>query len=138
MYLNESTNLFVEIATKQKLKYEIKNDVNIEVLVELGKQPNLKFNILLCLQNNDELWFYIENLYFCIFPFEEVKNEFSSAVNGFISGNYRILKSYQYNLNYPFRWSLQEYKNNEWKNVLTTNKFLKIPFLPVKYEILQN
>lgn len=138
MYSHKSVKLFVDIATQHELKYEIKKNINVEVLFKVNQQSNLKFDIQLCLLNNDELWFYIDDLYFCMFPFKEVKNTFRSVIDSFISGRYRVLKLYQDGFDSPYQWSIQEYNNDKWKNILTTNRFFKNPFLPVRHEILQN
>ena len=53
MYLCKFMDLFIDIATQHKLKYEIKSSIDVEIICELSRQLNLKFNILLCLQNND-------------------------------------------------------------------------------------
>lgn len=92
----------------------------------MGKQSNLKFDICLYLQNNDELWFYIEDLHFCMFPFDKVKARFCLIAKGFISGNYRILKLYQGSFSAPYRWYLQQYDSDECENIIRGGRFFKI------------
>ncbi len=97
--LQIAKKIFKRIATDYpSLETTIQEGSQVELEMVIPKQKGLKFPIHLNLQNNDELHLQAGNCFWlewfpCTNP--ERVEQFVDAVNGLISGKYRILEHYR-------------------------------------------
>ena len=89
---------FAELAAEfPSLEFVREPDAPIEVSIRLPKQPGLSQAVWLGFQNNDELHFSVGHFWLEWFPCSTPAKvrEYIEAVNGFLSGRYRVVEHYR-------------------------------------------
>lgn len=108
---------------------------NVECMLDIPVQNGIRISINLNLQNNDELHLQIgEEFWLEWFPCDnkEIVDEFYFAVNGILTGKYRIL-TYR-------RWGrtekshLQMRNDDQWKTIGRYWRYFYTPFLPFGFK----
>jgi hypothetical protein len=119
-FSKDAEDLFRGIAKEFCLKIEKRNDDPVELSMDLPKQVGLNYDLWLCLQNSDELWFCVGDLFTCsMFPYSEVKDKFSDNLRATLSGDYRILIFRREQRSKPAISVLQKESDNGWETVFT-------------------
>jgi hypothetical protein len=67
------------------------SDAPVEVLWEFPIQPGLHHPIVLCLQNNDELSFGVNEFWTYLFPFPDKSAFFERIIDAWVEGRARIV-----------------------------------------------
>ncbi len=82
--------LFRDIAAAFDLEIELLDDP-VELAMRLPVQDGLQFDIYLCMQNTDELWFCVDDFFtYSSFPYPVVQDEFRLNLSDFLSGRSRL------------------------------------------------
>ncbi len=132
--------LFQGVAAELELDIAIDEDVPVEVSMTLPKQGGLKFEIWLCLQNIDELWFSVDDVFTTSrFPCQEVIGDFRDDLVGFIKGDLRI-RVISHAKTGKVRSSFLERKDaGEWQVVSTYGRGIRLRlFVETTEKIIQN
>ena len=118
------------------------DDPNVEISVEIPRQPGLAFDVHLNFQNRDELHLGAGEIFWCSwFPSSKatVANRYSEAVLGIISGQYRIVEYWRWG--WPVRANLQAPMPEGWRTVAKSGKGL-LYLIPLRWgeteRVLQN
>ena len=139
-YSDDAEVLFRNIAKEFNLRIEKREDDCVELSMDLPRQDGLNYEIWLCLQNYDELWFCVGDLFTCsMFPYLEIKNEFASYLRGALSGDYRIVTYTRARTIRPSISELQKPVADGWETVFTYGYKFSSVFLSkrwLKAEIL--
>lgn len=99
----------------------IKNkDDPVEISYTLPVQDGLKYEVWLCLQNNDELHLQVENFWVGWFScaYEEIVQKYEDAVIKFLLGESRIVE--YYNGKRCAKAIFQRFENGEWVSGATS------------------
>ncbi len=137
-YTDEAKSLFIEIAEKHELNYHFDEKAPVELLMEISAQPGLSLDLSMCLQNWDELWLWVDTGSFCMFPFDEKHDRYRQGVDGFISGNGRIVKKVQGPWNWQRGALLQIKTEKGWERVASGGNMFRMPFLSQSEVIVVN
>lgn len=109
-----------------------------EISLDIPQQDNLKFEINLNLQNEDELHLYVGNFWYQWHPCTNTDRlkQFTDAVIGILLGKYRIHEHYYGKR--LFKAELQMPWHADWRTIAVYRTF-RIPF-PFKktYRFIQN
>jgi len=110
----------------------------LDLSMDIPKQPGLDFNINVNLQNIDEIHISTKYIHCSFFSAKSqyIVDMFYQAVQGLINGNYRIVQFHKRGKLY--KSLLQCFKDNEW--VTANTEFYKMSWPWTKYEktIIQN
>jgi hypothetical protein len=137
--IDDAERFFVGLAERNGLSFIVKRQPYVELVVTLPAQPRLSFEIHLLLQNVDELCIQLKNYSSSYFPSANPDKRacFEDAVQGLISGQYRILSHVRPKWTGWIKSHLQSREQNGWKN-LTTYRSFGFPFGRVVTTIVQN
>ncbi len=114
------------------------NHKYLELSMDIPKQNGLDFEINLNLQNNDELHISTSYIWCQLFSAESqnIVDDFLNAVQGLISGEYRIQQLIK--ANKVYRSMLQRPEKNQWKTIYTHYQKIKFPWIKLEENIIQN
>jgi hypothetical protein len=90
-YIKEATALFIRLADKHGLHYQVETDAPMEVLWTLPAQARLSMPLTFGLQNGDELNFGVGDFWSYFFPFDERAAIFERVVDAWIEGRARVV-----------------------------------------------
>lgn len=113
------------------------NHPQLDLTMDIPAQPGLTFNIHLNLQNEDELHLSAGSFWNSWFPCtdSEIVEKYIEAVNGLISGEYRIREHLKGGR--AFRAELQTLQNGQWQTISNWGTW-SLPWLRKRYKIVQN
>lgn len=120
------------------LKMEVDEDHSqLDLVMDIPAQPGLTFNIHLNLQNEDELHLCAASFWNSWFPCTdpEVVERYVDAVNGLISGEYRIREHLKGDR--AFRAELQVLQDGQWRTISNWGTW-SLPWQRKSFKILQN
>ncbi len=120
---------------KMTIDYNYKN---VDLSMDIPKQDGLDFDINLNLQNDDELHISTSFIWCQLFPADsqELVGAFTDAVQGLITGDYRILQFIKDGKVY--KSFLQRPENNGWVTVYRHIHKLAFPWTRLEKNIIQN
>jgi hypothetical protein len=123
----------------------LRSSIQVEPIPELALtldfevQPGLLFPVSANLQNVDELHLNVGTVFWYEwFPCDDpaVITAFRQAIDGVLSGDYRVIEFYRKNR--PFKAKLQRTENGTWKTVATSTSIRFPSFTRARTSILQN
>lgn len=132
-YRPEAEALFKGIAERQGCRLERHSEAPVELLFSLiGPDPNE--TIKLGLQNGDELNLGIDDFWSCFFPFEEMKSVFRKTVQGWFTGQSRLV--YRWRGKRLMKIELQvKLKDQSWQRVYSHLTSMIFPLWTTRDEI---
>jgi hypothetical protein len=113
-------SVFAEIANRFPSLKMIENvGEQVEISITIPAQPGLSHEVWLCLQNRDELHFYVGSFWLEWFPCtkHDRVEAYLNAVTGFLSGKYRVLEHYRGERCYKAQ--LQKPEDGRWQTIGT-------------------
>ncbi|MBX2965119.1 MAG: hypothetical protein KF845_03170 [Cyclobacteriaceae bacterium] len=114
-----------------------RNPEHVDVSMDILKQPGLDFDIYLNLQNEDEFHIATPDIWCEWFPVNsQIAEECIKAVQGLITGEYRILKFTRNGTTY--KALLQSENNGQWATVFSDIYKFKFPWIKLKTQIIKN
>lgn len=110
----------------------------VEISITMPVQSGLAYEVWLCLQNRDELGFSVGHFYIEFFPCTKPDRveRYIDAVNGFLSGEYRILEHYKGTKCY--RAQLQKPEGDHWRTIANWATIWIPPFFNKTLKELRN
>jgi hypothetical protein len=114
------------------------NDKDVDLSMDIPKQDGIDFDINVNLQNEDELHISTDYIWCQFFSAEspELVETFTHAVQGLISGDYRILQFVKNGKVY--KSFLQRPENNEWETIYRHIHKISFPWTRLEQNIIQN
>lgn len=129
-FSDDAEILFRNMAEEFSLRIEKREGDPVELSMDLPSQEGLKYDIWLCLQNDDEIWFCVGDLFTCsMFPYSEVKKKFSNYLRGALSGAYRIVTYTWTRSTRPSISELQRPTTDGWETIYTYSNTLGLAYL---------
>lgn len=111
---------------------------DVDLAMDIPKQNGLDFEINLNLQNEDELHISTDYIWCQFFSAdsEELVEKFYESAIGLINGEYRILQFVKDDKVY--KTFLQKPKEDDWETIYTGYERIRMPWIKVKKNIIQN
>ncbi|UPT63229.1 MAG: hypothetical protein M0D54_01275 [Hyphomonadaceae bacterium JAD_PAG50586_4] len=131
----EAEALFRAFAERHSLTIRKVKEPNVELLMELPRQPGLSFDLTLGLQNADELSIGFEGFWSYIFPFNQKHELVSSLLDGIVSGACRLAVHRQFGL--VVKRVLERRVGDNWEPIYQALGF-GVPFIGTQVAYLSN
>jgi hypothetical protein len=134
-----------EVFQQVSLSVVLRSSIQVEPSPELALtldfevQPGLLFPVSANLQNVDELHLSVGTGFWCEwFPCDDpaVTNAFRQAIEGVLSGDYRVIEFYRKNRSFTAK--LQRTENGAWRTVATSTSIRFPSLTKARTSILQN
>jgi hypothetical protein len=125
-HTDKAVALFARFAERHRLRYEIEDDVPVEVLWTFPVQEGLIHSLVLGLQNGDELNFGVSDFWSYFFPFEENAEGFERILDAWMAGEARVAVT--------GRWGrvLQLRDDGKWRSVYFANRLMPLWRKPLR------
>lgn len=134
-YTTEAEELFRAFAARNSLTIQKIDEPNVELLMEVPRQPGLSFDLTVGLQNADELNIGFEGFWSYIFPFNQKRELFSSLLDGIVCGGCRLAVHRQ--LGRVVKRVLERRVGDKWEPVYHALGF-GVPFIGTKVAYVSN
>ncbi len=117
--IERARQLFIESAARHGLSIEWDETSPVELACSIPEQLGLDWYLWLCVQNYDELHIQHDLFTFSWFPADEPEKEaeFVNALEGLISGAFRLKCSYSRRGRRPYSVELEREAGGQWENV---------------------
>jgi hypothetical protein len=137
--VERARQLFIESAARHGLSIEWDETSPAELACSFREQQGLDWDLWLCVQNYDELHIQHDLFTFSWFPADEQKKEaeFTNALEGLISGAFRLKCSYSRRGRRPYSVDLERDAGDQWENVYGYGRGLHFG-RAAKVEIVRN
>lgn len=134
-HTTEAEALFRAFAERHSLTIQKIDEPNVELLMEIPRQPGLSFDLTLGLQNADELNIGFEGFWSYLFPFDQKRELVSSLLDGIKSGACRLAVHRQFG--FVVKRVLERRVGDNWEPVYHALGF-GVPFIGTSVAYLSN
>lgn len=134
-HATEAEALFRAFAERHSLTIRKIDEPNVELLMEIPRQPGLSFDLTVGLQNTDELNIGFEGFWSYLFPFDQKRELVSSLLDGIVSGACRLAVHRQFG--FVVKRVLERRVGDSWEPTYHALGF-GVPFIGTKVAYLSN
>ncbi len=131
----EAEELFRAFAARNSLTIQKLHEPNVELLMEIPRQPGLSFDLTVGLQNADEVNIGFEGFWSYISPFDRKRELVSSLLDGIVSGACRLATHRQFDR--VVKRVLERRVGDKWEPVYHARGF-SVPFIGTKVVYVSN
>lgn len=134
--ISEIRNLFLAFAERHSLTIEEVEEPNVELLMRVPAQPGLSFELTLCGQDYDIISIGFEEFWSLFFPFINVSQTVSDALDALATGDGRLVIYTQRGR--VIKRVLQQRNKDDWHPIYTQSSGLRLPFVMTDLSYLYN